>query len=126
MSTWGCVCSSRICGEFGCSSDMSFRYRRWIWNTGVWVSSDMVLSRLTKTSEKSPRAGCAGCGADYVRGAAGELKRLVCERRCGASGGRSRQQGRQPAALVERDQVVAAADMGVADEDLRHGAAPGA
>jgi hypothetical protein len=31
----------------------------------------------------------------------------------------------QAAALVERDQVVTAADMGVADEDLRHGAAAG-
>ena len=25
MSTCGCVCSSRTCGEFGCSSDRSFR-----------------------------------------------------------------------------------------------------
>ena len=35
------------------------------------------------------------------------------------------QQRHQAAALVERDQVVAAADVGVADEDLRHRAAAG-
>src|SRR3990167_7834637 len=35
------------------------------------------------------------------------------------------QQRNQAATLVERDQVVAAADVGVADEDLRHGAPAG-
>src|SRR6478609_4062674 len=37
-----------------------------------------------------------------------------------ATGSGALQQRRQAAAAVERDQVVAAADMGVADEDLRH------
>ena len=32
----------------------------------------------------------------------------------------AREQGDQAAPAVERDQVVAAADMGLADEDLRH------
>jgi hypothetical protein len=33
------------------------------------------------------------------------------------------EQGHEAAAAVQRDQVVAAADVGVADEDLRHRAA---
>jgi hypothetical protein len=45
MSTCGCCCSSRICGELGCSSDRSFRYMRWIWNTGVLSA---MVSRVEK------------------------------------------------------------------------------
>src|SRR2546423_11028819 len=112
MSTCGCACSSRIAGEFGCSSDRSFRYRRWIWNTGFWLSSAMAISQ----SKQSPLAGMRG------------LDRQLSPARWGrkpGGGSRRLQEGHQPAALVQRDEVVAAADVGVADEDLRHGAAAG-
>jgi hypothetical protein len=53
-----------------------------------------------------------------------------CRRNGGEPGiiavrGSASEQRREAAALVERDEVVAAADMGVADEDLRHGAPAG-
>src|SRR5688572_16834409 len=70
------------------------------------------LSRVktTPAGEKVPRAGwrmgLRGCErGDYRPAASGAL-----------------QQRDEAAAAVERDQVIAAADVGVADEDLRHGA----
>src|SRR5690606_38125358 len=108
MSTCGWACSSRIFGEFGYSSDRSFRYMRWIWNTGVLLSSAMMSRSQSKARDRDG----AGCGGRNYRRAMRRASVL-------------REQGREAAALVERDQVVAAAHVMLADEALRHGAPPG-
>jgi hypothetical protein len=58
MSTCGCCCSSRICGELGCSSDRSFRYMRWMLNTGV---AGVLVAQLVQQGGGAPgaRAGRA-------------------------------------------------------------------
>ena len=88
---------------------------RWIWKTGVAsVGHDGF-----RWWQARPAPPCSA--TDRKRG----LSRSRVARRPGLSPAIRRQQRHQAAALVERDQVVAAADVGVADEDLRHGAAPG-
>src|SRR6185295_14465839 len=79
---------------------------RWIWNTGVWMSSAME---------------CLGCKSWPAPDATGRIADYLRLR----SGFRVGQQGHQIALLVEPDEVVAAADMGRTDEDLRHRAAAG-
>src|ERR1700712_718986 len=89
---------------------------RWIWNTGL-LSSAMEFSRLegrpgTRTAGRraaalSPRAhdrGFHGAGRSGLQAPA--------------------KKGKKAPPPVERDRVVAAADVGRADEDLRHRAAP--
>src|SRR5688500_17113982 len=77
---------------------------RWIWNRGVWVSSSaMAVSGWNVAAPPVRR-----------RGVLGRLSGCV-----------AREQRDQRTAPIERDQVVAAADMGLADEDLRHRVAAG-
>src|SRR6188768_2672345 len=78
---------------------------RWIWNIGVvLVSSAMRSSRSLGWG--SAAAGDAK-GGDRRRGRGRGLSRAGQERL-------------EAAAAVERDQFVAAADVSLADEDLRH------
>ena len=83
---------------------------RWIWNTGVWLSSAMEVSWSKGARDRTgaSRSGIIAQGRTPPAPAQAQL-----------------QQRHEAAALVERDQVVAAADVGVADEDLRHGAPAG-
>src|SRR5450755_3396904 len=76
---------------------------RWIWNTGLWLSSAMAVSGWKRTRHHGR--------------AARMLERL--------SGSVAAEQGHQSAAPVEFDQLVAAADVGLANEDLRNGVATG-
>src|SRR5438046_1252034 len=80
---------------------------RWIWNTGLLSSAMMSLQVEWDGRVAYPPmfAGTANRGLS-LRAAA-------------------QQQRHQLAALIERDELVAAADVRVADEDLRHGAPPG-
>src|SRR5664280_2492149 len=106
ISTCGEPCSSSTCGEFGCSSDRSFRYIRWIWNKGAFgVSSAMRKSR-------------GGRGA--APSAARRSPAIVPGRRLSRAG----KQRLEPAGPIERHQLFAAGDGRLADEDLRHGSAP--
>src|SRR5664280_23087 len=106
ISTCGWPCSSRTCGAFGCSSDKSFRYMRWIMKVGVFcVSSAMRSSR--ENEDASPGGDATGSPAAWPG-------RRLC---------RAGEQRLEAAGAIERDQLVAAADMRVADEDLRHGVA---
>src|SRR6478735_286888 len=77
---------------------------RWIWNIGV-VSVSAAM-RSSRSRGKARRGG--RCGRRTDGGAGGR----------GLS--RAGQQRLEAAAAVEGDQLVAAADVGVADEDLRH------
>src|SRR5690606_32361731 len=94
-STVGCLVSRKICGAWGISSDRSFRYMRWIANTGA-------------------------CACSVMDGSFGGRERCVALGRT-----RSGKQRHEPALAVERGQVVEAADVALADEDLRHGAPAG-
>ena len=62
-----------------------------------------------------------------MRAAAREARRQAKPARLPAAAiiGAAASSGSRPPRAVERDQVVAAADVGVADEDLRHGVAAG-
>ena len=104
MSTCGCCCSSRIAGE------LRLLQRHVLQVHALDVEDGIGLLRLGHGGGLPMKQTRSGCGLGR------ELSRSAVEP--GA-------QQRQATALVERHQVVAAADMHVADEDLRHGAAPG-
>src|SRR3990167_1844598 len=140
MSTCGCCCSSRICGEFGCSSDRSLRYMRWIWNTGVRSWSAMARGSWRKNQSPAPtgdglaaaRIMAQGRGRTQghprdILGGSGPVTAVpdASPRSRGPGVSGLLQQRGQAAAAIQRHQVVAAADMGLADEDLRHRAAAG-
>src|ERR1017187_4334366 len=106
ISTCGEPCSSSTCGEFGCSSDRSLRYIRWIWNKGaLGVSSAMRRSRRKK--KRRDIGGTNNPG-----------------RRAGPRLSRAGEQRLEATGAVERHQLFAAADVRLADEDLRYGPAP--
>ena len=99
MSTCGCCCSSRICGEFGCSSDRSFRYMRWIWNTG-WSACRLGHGGLGVPNESRPAAVAGAAAPDYraARTACRPRPAAAAGRRAGRarSGRRSRRHGCSP------------------------------
>ena len=83
----------------------------------------------------SPGAGCWNVGHDaFLRkranarfyATAASAKRALARAVAPGDAAVAREQRREPAGAVERDQVLVAADVDVADVDLRHGAAAGA